>query len=53
MYPGQAPVLKAGKVEETVVRVTGVDTVVGVEPNQGTRRKPKAIVFGKEGGIFV
>jgi hypothetical protein len=37
-----------GEVEETVVRVTGVDPVVGVNPVAGSRRKPKAIVFGTE-----
>ena len=48
MYPGQVPVLKADEVEETVVRVTGVDPVVGVNPVPGSKRKSKAIVFGKE-----
>ena len=35
MYPGQAPVLKADEIEETVVRVTGVDPVVGVSAVPG------------------
>ena len=48
MYPGQVPVPKADEVEETVVRVTGVDPVVGVNPVPGNKRKSKAIVFGKE-----
>ena len=50
MYPGQAPVLKADGIEETVVRVTGVDPVVGVSavPGNFSRKKPRAIVFGKE-----
>ena len=50
MYPGQAPVLKADEIEETVERVTGVDPVVGVSavPGNFSRKKPRAIVFGKE-----
>ena len=50
MYPGQAPVIKADEIEETVVRVTGVDPVVGVSAVLGnfSRKKPRAIVFGKE-----
>ena len=50
MYPSQAPVLTANEIEETVVRVTGVDPVVGVSPVPGnfTRKKLRAIVFGKE-----
>ena len=47
-YPGQVPVLKADEVEETVVRVTGVDPVVGVNPVPGSKRKSKAIVLGKD-----
>ena len=50
MYPGQAPVLKADAIEETVERVTGVDPVVGVSavPGNFSRKKPRAIVFGRE-----
>ena len=48
MYPGQVPVLKADEVEETVVRVTGVDPVIWVIPVPRSERKPMAIVFGKE-----
>ena len=45
MYPGQAPVLKADDIEETVVGVTGVDPVVGVGavPGNFSLKKPRAI----------
>ena len=46
--PGQVPVLKTDEVEETVVRVTGVYPVIRVNPVPGSKKKPKAIVFGKE-----
>lgn len=46
MYPGLAPTLKAGEVEETVIMDTGVDPMVG--RNKG---KSKAIVFGKKQSV--
>ena len=47
MYPGQVPVLKADEGSNTVVMVTGVDPVIGVDPVPGRKRKPRAIVFSK------
>ena len=50
MYPGHAPVLKADEIEETVVRVPGVDPVVGVSavPGNFSSEKLREIVISKE-----
>ena len=52
MFPGQVPVPKTDEVEETVVRVTGADPVVGVSPVPSKKGKSKAIVLGKGGFLY-
>ena len=52
MYPGQAPALKAGEVEETVVRVTGVDPVVGVNPKQARYQEKTESNRFRQGGFL-